>query len=196
MSMKVFMRMALASYLVFPLAGLVTAQQAPAPPPRPADNDPSLAVTMQFIQEKLSRLGVVNYAAYNHDNSDGTDWTTSFRTEDTNVTADPATCRISYHEKRIKDGDVTSDKDFLFNLSEIQDVVIIPREQMLKKVNTKAGHPSWDARIDPPVFMLVVRKAEDTEWYFYFFDEDLANRVAKAMAHGVELCGGGKKSPF
>ncbi|HME56955.1 MAG TPA: hypothetical protein VKF63_01350 [Terracidiphilus sp.] len=194
--MKLFTRMALASCLVFPLAGLAAAQQAVAPPPRPADSGPSLAVTMQFIQEKLNHLGVVNYVGYNHDNIDGSNWTNSFSTETTNVTADPATCRISYHEKRIKDGNVTSDKDFTFNLSEIQEVVIMPREQLLKKVNTRAGHPSWDARIDPPVSMLVVRKAEDTEWYFYFFDEDLANRVAKAMVHGVELCGGGNKSPF
>ena len=194
--MKVFLRMALASYLVFPLAGLAAAQQAVPPPPGPAASGPLLPLTMQFIQDKLSRLGVVNYVAYTHDSIDNSTWTNSFSTETTNVTADPATCRISYHEKRIKDGNVTSDKDFTFNLSEIQEVVIMPREQLLKKVNTRAGHPSWDARIDPPVFMLVVRKAEDTEWYFYFFDEDLANRVAKAVVHGVELCGGGNKSPF
>ena len=194
--MKLIMRMALALCLVFSLAGLATAQQAVAPPPRPADSGPSLAVTMQYIQDKLNHLGVVNYVGYNHDNIDGSNWTNSFSTETTNVAADPATCRISYHEKRIKDGDVTSDKDFTFNLSEIQEVVIMPRDQLLKKVNTRAGHPSWDARIDPPVSMLVVRKAEDIEWYFYFFDEDLANRVAKAVVHAVELCGGGNKSPF
>jgi len=194
--MKVFLRMALALCLAFTLTGLAAAQQAVAPPPRPADSGPSLAVTMQFIQDKLNHLGVVNYVGYNHDNIDGSNWTNSFSTETTNVAADPATCRISYHEKRIKDGDVTSDKDFTFNLSEIQEVVIMPRDQLLKKVNTRAGHPSWDARIDPPVSMLLVRKAEDTEWYFYFFDEDLANRVAKAVVHAVELCGGGNKSPF
>jgi hypothetical protein len=30
----------------------------------------------------------------------------------------------------------------------------------------------------------------------YFADEDTANRVAKAMIHAVELCGGGDKDPF
>jgi hypothetical protein len=44
--------------------------------------------------------------------------------------------------------------------------------------------------------MMVARKDENTEWYFYFFDQDLANRAAKAMVHGIELCGGGNKSPF
>jgi hypothetical protein len=194
--MKIFMRMALASYLVFSLAGLAAAQQAVAPPPAPAGSGPSLAVTMQFIQDKLSHLGVVNYVGYTHDSIDNSSWTNSFSTEDTNVTADPATCRISFHEKRTRDGNVTSDKDFTINLSEMQDVIVMPRDQLLKKVNTNAGHPSWDARIDPPVFILDVRKSEDTEWYFYFFDEDLANRVAKAVVHAIELCGGGNKSPF
>jgi hypothetical protein len=31
---------------------------------------------------------------------------------------------------------------------------------------------------------------------FTFRDEDAANRVAKAMLHAVELCGGGKAEPF
>jgi hypothetical protein len=30
----------------------------------------------------------------------------------------------------------------------------------------------------------------------HFGDEDMANRVAKAMNHAAELCGGGNKDPF
>jgi len=33
--------------------------------------------------------------------------------------------------------------------------------------------------------------------FWYFLDEDVANRIAKAMVHAVELCGGGSKpEPF
>jgi hypothetical protein len=33
--------------------------------------------------------------------------------------------------------------------------------------------------------------------FWYFLDEDVANRTAKAMVHAVELCGGGSKpEPF
>jgi len=182
--------------LAFLAVGLAVAQNAPAPAPKPADSGPSLAVTMQFIQEGLSQLGQVNYAAYNYDNADGTRWTTQFSTVDTNVVADAAACRISYHEKRTKDGSVTSDTDYWFSLHEVKDVIVEPREKLLKKVNTANGHPSWDAKIGPPITMLLARKAENTEWYFYFLDEDQANRVAKAMTHAVELCGGGNKDPF
>ena len=181
--------------LAFLAVGLAVAQTAPAAP-KAADSGPSLAVTMQFIQEGLSQLGQVNYAAYNYDNADGTRWTTQFSTVDTNVVADAAACRISYHEKRTKDGSVTSDTDYWFSLHEVKDVIVEPREKLLKKVNTANGHPSWDAKIGPPITMLLARKAENTEWYFYFLDEDQANRVAKAMTHAVELCGGGNKDPF
>jgi hypothetical protein len=194
--MKGLLRLACLLSLPLLLVTASAAQQPVSPPPQPVSG-PSLAVTMQFIQNKLSGLGQVNYVGYNHDNAGGSeDWVTHFSTLDTNVVADPSACKISYHEKRIKDDKVTSDSDFWFVLSEMQDVVIMPREQLLKKVNTRDGHPTWDARIDPPVYMLVARKDENTEWYFYFFDQDLANRVAKAMVHGIELCGGGNKSPF
>jgi hypothetical protein len=176
--------------------GRAVAQQASAPTLQPAASGPTLAATMQFIQEKLSELGQVNYAAYNHDNADGKNWTSQFSTVDTNVVADPAACRISYHEKRTREGAVTADADYNFSLAEIQSVITEPREQLLKKVNTANGHPTWDARIDPPVTMLVAQKAEDTEWYFYFIDGAMAERVANAMNHAVELCGGGKKEPF
>jgi len=31
---------------------------------------------------------------------------------------------------------------------------------------------------------------------FALYDESLANRIAKALVHAVELCGGGSKEPF
>jgi hypothetical protein len=187
--MNSLLRIALVLFLAVLTGARAVAQQA-------ADSGPTLAATMQFIQEKLSQLGQENYAGYNHDNADGQNWTTQFTTLDTNVVADPAACRISYHEKRTRDGNVTADSDYDFSLGEIQDVITEPREQLLKKVNTANGHPTWDARIDPPVTMVIAQKAEGTEWYFYFLDSNLAERVAKAMNHAVELCGGGKKEPF
>src|SRR5580700_11220871 len=53
------------------------------PPPKPADEGPSLEVTMKFIQDKLNDVGAVNYATYTHDNAAGNDWTNQFRVEAT-----------------------------------------------------------------------------------------------------------------
>jgi hypothetical protein len=39
-------------------------------------------------------------------------------------------------------------------------------------------------------------KKDESRLEFYLFDETMANRVAQAMVHAVELCGGGKDEPF
>jgi hypothetical protein len=46
------------------------------------------------------------------------------------------------------------------------------------------------------MFLVVARGAGNQNTGFYFLDEDVANRIAKAMVHAVELCGGGNKDPF
>jgi hypothetical protein len=159
-------------------------------PPKPADDRPSLEVTMKFIQDKLNAVGPVNLVAYVHDNVAGNDWTNQSKTEFTKVVADPGACRIGYH---------VGDYDGRFLLKDIEDIIVMPVEQRMKEVATANGHPSWSYRVDPPVFALHVRKFDDkvAAAVFLFFDEQLANRVAKAMVHAVELCGGGSRpEPF
>lgn len=50
--------------------------------------------------------------------------------------------------------------------------------------------------INPPLTVLLARKASGPRGEFEFMDAGLADRVAKAMTHAVELCGGGNKEPF
>jgi hypothetical protein len=167
------------------------------PPPKPADEGPSLEVTMKFIQDKLNDVGAVNYATYTHDNAVGNDWTNQFRVEATKVVADANSCRISYHWKASLDGKAGQDSDGWFLLKSVADVAVMPMEQDLKAQATAQGHPTWNSRIEPPVFVLKVHRADKGGNVFDFFDEQMANRVAKAMVHAVELCGGGSKpEPF
>jgi hypothetical protein len=66
--------------------------------------------------------------------------------------------------------------------------------QRQNKNDAAAGHTTWDARVDPAIFDLVVKGQGNTEYYFFFTSEDTANRAAKAMGHAVELCGGSRGS--
>jgi hypothetical protein len=72
----------------------------------------------------------------------------------------------------------------------------MPAEQDFKKKYAAAGHPNREPRIDPPLFLVVARRAANQAIGFYFPSEEMANRLAKAMVHAVELCGGGNKDPF
>jgi hypothetical protein len=162
------------------------------PPPKPADEAPSLEVTMKFIQDKLNSIGPVNFTLYSHVDAVG-DLTAQFHDEVTTVVADPSTCQISYRWKEEVKGHALN-LDISFFLKDVKDLVVLPEEQHLKQMRSA---DSESDRADPPVFVLKVRKKNKDFQVVLFSDEQMANRVAKAIVHAVELCGGGgKPEPF
>jgi hypothetical protein len=177
------------------LSTTALAQRAVPPPPKPVDSGPSLAATLQFIQERVLQQGKVNYAAYVHDNSAGNDWTVQKAVEITNIVPRPETCILSYHFKLWNNGTIAIDQDAGIPFRDAEDVIILPVEQAWKEVDSKAGNTTWSYRSDPPVFILRVRRKVGYN-EINFTDEAMANRVAKAMVHAIELCGGGNKDPF
>jgi hypothetical protein len=166
------------------------------PPPKPADEGQSLEVTMKFIQDKLNDFGPVIFANYLHDDATGNNWTNRAKLEVTRVVADPAVCRVSYHWKTEFNGAVQQDIDISFLLKQVSEIDAMTMDDKNKQTNTALGHPTWSSRSDPPVFALKVRRTDQTYSIFPFYDEQLANRIAKAMVHAVELCGGGNEEPF
>ena len=76
----------------------------------------------------------------------------------------------------------------------MQDLTLITGDERQNKNDVAAGHPTWNAKVDPPVFDLIVKAKENAEFYFFFFDGDVANRATKALGHAVELCGGSRGS--
>jgi hypothetical protein len=173
----------------FLFSGLAVAQSS-----KPAPSGPSLATTMQFLQEKLNEQGKLNWATHYHDSADNTNWIYQFNFEASKVVADAAACTIAYHYIIVRDAVQISDSDASFNLHDVQDLTLSTGDQRQNKNDVAAGHPTWDAKVVPPVFDLIVRGKENAEFYFFFFDEDTANRVTKAMGHAVELCGGSRGS--
>ena len=167
-------------------------QQSAAPASKPAESGPSLTVTMQLLQARLNEQGTMNWTTNYHDSADNSNWNYKFTFEASKVVADAATCTIAYHYTIVRDGKQISDSDASFNLHDVQDLTLITGDERQNNNDLAAGHPTWNAKVDPPVFDLIVRGKETTEFYFFFFDGDVANRVTKAMGHAVELCGGSR----
>jgi hypothetical protein len=167
-------------------------QQIASPASKPADSGPSLAVTMQLIQSKLNEQGKLNWTTYYHDSADGTNWNYKLSFEASKVVADASACTIGYHYNITRDGVKLSDDDASFSLHDVQDVTLTTGDQRQNKNDAANGHTTWTAKVDPPIFDLIVRGQEKAEFYFFFTDEDTANRVTKAMGHAVELCGGSR----
>jgi hypothetical protein len=185
-----------ASVLVLTAFSAAIAQQPVAPPPKPAADGPTLETTMKFIQDKLQERGKMNFAVYTHDNADGKDYIDQYSGEASNIVADPAACSISFHSNIKRNGAVLVDTNISLSFRDVLDLAVMPEEQEFKKGYAAAGHPTWNPRVDPPLFLVVARRAGNQANGFLFVDEDTANRVAKAMVHAVELCGGGSKEPF
>lgn len=193
--MKKPLRFVSVASLVVLLCSPGVPQQAVAPPPRPADNGPSLAVTMQFIQEKLSHLGKINYAGYVHDNVSGNDWTVQRGWDIGYIEIHPESCVMKWHSRVRENGLLVVEGDQDISFGDVVDVVVMPVEQSWKEKDVKAGFPTRSYKADPPTFVVWARGKVGFSG-FVFSDEDTANRIAKAMVHAVELCGGGNKDPF
>ena len=142
--------------------------------------------------------GKVNYVVYGHDNVAGADAIAKRSFELTNVSADAERCHIGYHW-RFDNGKPTNniiDRDDELFLKNVRDVAVTPMDQEINQANAKLGHPEQNAKVDPPIFLVVVVRTNGHSMRFNFYDETLADRVSKALEHAVQLCGGGNQEPF
>ncbi len=174
------------------------AAPANAPPAGAQTNSgPSLAETMQFIQDKLNDIGKVAWVEVLQDINDGRTGTNTCTNVISNVVADQNQCRISFDREGTGGGKTYKDENSVFSLRDVQDIVVRPWEQLETEYQARNGSPNVIVTsTNPPITVLEVRRPHGEENIFRFTDANLADRVAKALTHAVELCGGGKKEKF
>jgi len=183
------------------LAGATAlAQQVVPPPPQPAPDKPagpSLEVTMKFIQDKLSEVGTVNFAGYFHDASDNSDWVQKISATYSNAVANPSVCTLSYHRLVINNGQTEHNENVFVSLREVQSIAVLPDEQEWQMHLARIGETTRTVKDVPEITALVIELSKGVEYPIRFYEQETADRVAKALVHAVELCGGGPKpEPF
>ncbi|MGB9406751.1 MAG: hypothetical protein WCA89_04395 [Terracidiphilus sp.] len=162
-----------------------------------ASTGPSLADTMQYIQDNLNNLGKVSFVVFLQDANDGSTWTQTGTYEISNFVADQNQCHITYHLKFTSLGKIFTDENLVLSLRDVQDIVAKPWEQSNNEWNAQNGHPNWiTTSTNPPITELAVRQPHGKENTFRFYDANLADRVARALTRAVELCGSGNKEKF
>jgi len=186
-------RISVFSIMVLALTGSAKAQEIPPLPPLRGDAA-SLNDTMKFIQDKLP--GRVNYMLYPHDNVAGRDFTPIKRSFVlTEVAADATRCSIGFHSQ-FDNGKSVVEKDGEILLKQVREVVISQMETVLQQANARAGHPEHGVKVDPSIALVIVKSEPNHSMMFNFYDENLAERVSRALQHAVSLCGGGKPETF
>ncbi|HTV51463.1 MAG TPA: hypothetical protein VME21_09755 [Steroidobacteraceae bacterium] len=172
-------------------------RQAQASQARKASKGPGLEATFKFIQDKLGDIGRQNYVAVWRNSSDGNTGQDLFMAQFSNLQADETTCSLAFSFTGARDGVVYNDSDYGFFFKDAQSVVVEPTTQRISNVNAQSGSPNVTTiSTTPTTISLEVRLPHNASQYFEFTDSDLADRVAKAMTHAIELCGGGNKDPF
>jgi hypothetical protein len=222
--------------LAFGLSIAALGQQSAPPPAAPADSGPTLAATMQYIQEKLSEQGKFGWAE-TFSNRPG--WTQREFVLHSDVMADPAACALYTtgtvdinlelpSGQVLKPGGPLTADDLrthivemdTFFFKQIEKVTVEKYQDTANQALAEAAHPEITLTVTPPVFYVklwassavfsvhtsttkgsqapVEKDAAGKTNGLFFRDEDTANRVAKAMIHAMELCGGGvtKKELF
>jgi hypothetical protein len=205
------------------------AQDVP-PPPKPADDGPSLEVTMKYIQDRLNGQAKVSYQSYlTDDNDPSSRILSSYSSAVSNTAADTAGCKLSFTIDTT--AALPEGKTYIYQYLEklsVRDIdrLVVESEQdiqnrRLNDLNRQTGQ-RLHFEFNPPIFLLRVmlnsgktinihaRTIDDhgaiTEvnvdskdsgvYSLPFLEEGAAQRMAKAMVHAVELCGGGDKDLF
>jgi hypothetical protein len=153
---------------------------------------PSLDETVRFLRSALPSR--IIYTVYGHDVTVGTNTAVRRSFELAVTTADPDRCFIGVRY-RFDNGKIgrASEKTADIDLKEVEAVTFRPLVEVVQEVDDSQGHPEHRVKIDPPVFLVLVKASADLVM-FNFYDEAVAQGVTKALQHAAELCSAGQES--
>jgi hypothetical protein len=184
------------------LSAILAQGAAPANQPAAGASNtagPTLEVTMKFIQDKLNEVGTVNFAGYVHDSAYNQDAVQKLSSTTSNVVANPGACSLAYHRLVFNGGRKEHNEDVLINLRDVKSIAVLPDEQDWQMYLVRTGDSTKTVKDIPDISALVIKLNNGKDPTIRFYEQDLADRVAKAMVHAVELCGGGssnQQEPF
>jgi hypothetical protein len=145
---------------------------------------------MKAIQKELAGMGRLSYTVNIQNATGGGTSQKAFVKQFSNVVADPAQCRVSYHFTVWQGGAVTKDKDAWFILPAVTSVLIEPESQLLTQENAAQGHSNNVVTSTTPQMTAVVIRRTSVYNAFPFTGVDSANRFANTVKQAVKLCGG------
>lgn len=167
-------------------AGLALLSPAPA-----LAQGRSLESSLNFIRDQMVAQGQVNYVANLHDTATNQAWTNQFTALASNVSVDVPACQITFHWFASVEGKTFQDFDSTLAFRTTRKVVVVNREQEMRG-QVAGDHPSWVATISPPVWVVTMTTTSN-DHVLDFTNQDVAERVSRAIDHVMDLCGAPKE---
>jgi hypothetical protein len=166
------MKFRFTSVLAFGFAIAAFGQLSTPAPAKPADSGPTLAATMQFIQEKLSEKGKIGWAEARN-NLPG--WTFRKFVQLTDVMADPAACTLYTTETMdyttelpkgsvLKPGGPLTADDLqthtvetdTISFKQVEKITVEKLQDLTNQRLAEAAHPEITTTVTPQVFYVKV----------------------------------------
>jgi hypothetical protein len=156
-----------------------------------------LDVTMRFIEDKLNDIGEVTFLVSWQDVTSANQEANKIAIRVSQVIAIANQCSIRLNWRATSDGTGVSEADLIIPLGDVQSVTVKPWLSYQTERNAELGAPNHIATsVNPNITALLVRLSRNRLDVFPFTESSEANRVANALNHATELCGGAQKDPF
>jgi hypothetical protein len=160
-----------------------------------AAGKPTLSETLRFVEQKLNDEAAVSYQSQPlFQDPEAATTRRSERVLDAH--ADPDACLLRFRISSTVDNKPPFNSNVVLSFRRVQKLEVMTLQQADDQRWEKANS-TLRYRLTPDGYLCRVtysggRLATEVD----FPDEDMANRVAKAMNHAAELCSGEKKEPF
>ena len=177
------------SSLIVLTSALLSAAGAAAPKHPASPSGPALADVLASIGEQLGQLASVRFSDLMVDAADETiTFESDVTVQVSEVSSDPAQCRISYRQ-RVQRDDAVTDQSYEVPLRDIQTVRV---ELYEKYENEFTGKPGYVFIRSTPYISTVemIHPDHKVNW-FPFVDEAGAKRLADSLSAAVKLCSSG-----
>jgi|GEM_PF-993648 len=156
---------------------------------------PTLADALKFVQDRMQ--STVDEVDHVHDSATGRDWTNHFILKVSEPNVDPSTCHLGYHWTETLNDKVDKDDNSVgFYFKDVKEVIVTTGADDTNQTDAAAGHPTWSVTTTPAYYAVIVKRNDNRTNELYFYDQELANRLARALNFATKLCGGAAGQPF
>ena len=161
------------------------------------DRGPSLPVTINFVTRTVTEQGFLEFTRSSRNVKEDYAFSQAIRDSFSFDSTAKGRCSVAIQRAESRDG---SQPAFWTGTIDLEAATKVELSPELEAENKYPILPTFVVTaINPSITRVTVKGRVSGNFspaFLMFYDEDIAQRVAKALTHAIELCGGGEQEPF